>query len=404
MCIPLIVEPAGKIPDYLSPPDVAATELRPKTRSQIPSRETTPSKRGGQRRRSVSPNPEPSTKPKKRKKRKVLMRRHTSVVAKSEIDPVAAPRKDSARVWFHPREDMRGEPLVVVRFEGVVGVFIRVSLWLQGEELYLRPDTHRALQRLRAKFRLVMVCGLNWAQVSRVLQLLHTGDFCFDAVYTSPGDAGKAYEQLAADFGMRDDQALVLDSIPLSDEDVAGMQDGAVLDMNDNFGPAVIVMLTDPRMQPGMRCVPLDSVVAVVESLAREGDWAKGFDRIRKENKNLRHIVGTLPGPNDRIAVLLAEHKKAAREREALARKFPAAKFEDNKAAATMFQRLSDLNVDIAKGIRRYYGEFYRNSGEIVTTGQNECVRLMRRVLVVPQGAFPAAECLRGDSDFLAVL
>jgi len=114
---------------------------------------------------------------------------------------------DSIRVFYKPRENMKFSPIIIIRFEGVIGDYARKFLWDEkSEELLFRPNAFLGLSRLKQKFQVIMTCCLNPAQLEEILQLFRTQNATPDAIYLKNEAKPFSYRQILHDFDLNSEK------------------------------------------------------------------------------------------------------------------------------------------------------------------------------------------------------
>lgn len=120
---------------------------------------------------------------------------------KSNLPKIASIHpKESFRVWYLPRVKMRENPAVVIRFEGVLGDYIKQSLWTSKAERHIAANSFAGLSRLRKNFQVVLTCCLNSKQIKDLIGILEENGAMPDAIYVKLDSAPFSYSQIISDF------------------------------------------------------------------------------------------------------------------------------------------------------------------------------------------------------------
>ncbi len=114
--------------------------------------------------------------------------------------------KDSVRISFHPRCEMRSCPVVVLHCEGVLGDFEPMLFWARKPPLFkFRGKLRTGLTHLRTKFQVLLVTKMSAEQLSVALHKLKSKGCHFDAAYCYRQTASRySYSQIVRDFGLPD--------------------------------------------------------------------------------------------------------------------------------------------------------------------------------------------------------
>jgi hypothetical protein len=185
--------------------------------------------------------------------------------------------------------------LIIMRFEGIVGDWLRIDLWdKRPAVLHLRPTAVKGLQRLLSRFQVVLFLNKTAVKSKQLLAHFERMGILFDAVYrsknswaTRPDQSDlpaiclkyvQNYDQIYADFQVSeaDKQVLVVSTLRLCEED-----------MVDAYGTGYLFKeVSDLRYETYVSGVPVskdkESPVTVLfpDPLTREAKAGASFSEL----------------------------------------------------------------------------------------------------------------------------
>ena len=119
-----------------------------------------------------------------------------------KIIPSQPKSKESFRVWYSPRAEMSEAPIIVIRFEGVLGSYTKKSLWDTKTQRHTVPNMITGLRKLRQSFQLILTCCLSSKQVKEVISIMTEEGVIPDAIYIKSDSIPLSYSQIVIDFAI----------------------------------------------------------------------------------------------------------------------------------------------------------------------------------------------------------